>query len=205
MKITKKVFPYLILSFALIFGACSDDNDNFEQNDFDAKSFNVVATYKNVTVGQGDNEVYSYFVNEQLQHKIIYNQDISKSSEEQFSLTIINNNTIRIENPNDSSEYYELRNVNTVNGSKTFDIYTSDGQFLPNVELNSTMVQAKCPWCWVAGGVVAIVEAIVGGTTDSDCQTAVKECREAGGLPSTEIEDGFFGSSCSVTCAEKTK
>lgn len=208
IKITHKVLPFLISSFALIFSACSDDSDNFERNDFerndfDTKSFNIVATYDNVTVGRDSNDVYSYFVNKQLEHKITYNQDISKSSVDQFALTTINNNTIRIENPNDTSEYYELRDIKTVDGSKIFDIYTSDGKYFPNVELNSTMLQAKCPFCWIAGGVVAIVEAIVEGTTDSDCQTAVKECREAGGLPSTEIEDGFFSSSCKVTCDPK--
>ena len=203
MEIIIKKYPAILLGIATAFSSCSNDNDNLEQNDFDGKSYDMVATYNNVKVGQDNDGVYNYFIDEQLQYKVVYNQSLSKSSEPDFTLNIIDANTIRIENTNDNSEYYELRNVNTVNSSKIFDIYTSDGQLLPNVELNSTLVQAKCPWCWATAGAIAIVEAIIEGTTDSDCQTAIKECREAGGLPTTEIEDGFFGTSCKVTCNPK--
>lgn len=203
MKIIKRVFPIITLCVALALGSCSDESENLDQNDFNGKSFDIVATYNNIKVGKDDNGIYNYFVDEKLQYKINYNQLLSKSSSQKFILNTIDANTIRIENPLNSTEYYELRNIQTINASKTFDIYTSDGQLLPNVELNSSLITAKCPPCWVAAGVVATIEAIIEGTTDSDCQTAIKECREAGGLPSTEIEDGFFGSSCKVTCNPK--
>ncbi len=203
MKKLTIFLPIAMLLMIFTIYSCTDEIDTVDQIDFNEKSFQMIASYDNVKIGLDDKNVYHYFINEKLQNKIYYKQDLSKSSGDDFKLNIIDDSTIRIENPSNTAEYYELRNINTVDDFKTFDIYTSDGQLLPNVQLNSSLLHAKCPWCWVVGGVVAVVEAVIEGTSDSDCQTAVKECRGAGGLPSTEIEEGFFGTSCKVTCTAK--
>jgi len=210
MKKILKKFPFAIFILAITLNSCESEsvNELTNQNDFDQNSFNITAKYENIIVGQDyiNNNTYSYFVNNKLYSKTIYTNNNSNSLPSNYVLSSINDNTIRISNTEDLTEYYELRNIVETNGLKTFDIHTSNGQILYDIELNSSsssMTQARSPWVWLGAAVVAAVEAIMDGTTDSDCQTAIKECREAGGLPSTTIEDGFFGSSCSVTCAEK--
>jgi len=47
---------------------------------------------------------------------------------------------------------------------------------------------------------MSLVIAIIDATTDSDCIKAVNACVDAGGKPSTTITEGFFSSSCTVTC-----
>ena len=113
--------------------------------------------------------------------------------------TIQFSNKYRVENAQNSLEYFEIINVNIskqTNGLEliTFDVNTSDGRLLQylNYEYFSpakAMVAKKgCPWCWVTGIVITIVDAVVDMGSESDCQTAIKACRDAGGLPSTTIE-----------------
>jgi hypothetical protein len=212
MSALSAIKPILILGI-LFLQSCENENYNEinEVNTFDETSFNIIAFYDNIIVGQDDLGVNNYFVNRKLDQTFTYSQNLLRSSNQGFTLNTINSNTVRIENPQNNAEYYELRHVNTINDTKNFDIYTSDGQLFPNVqliinqELGSGSSQARCPWCWIGPAVVTIVEVIVESTNESDCQTAIRECREAGGLPSTEIEEGFFSDSCKVTCNPKSE
>lgn len=117
-----------------------------------------------------------------------------------------NGNNILILN-NITNESIELSNIKLVNGVYNFDISGNNkkivnAKFSENIE---THVSQKCPWCWVAPAVALVIEAIGDATSESDCQTAVNACVKAGGLPSTKIEEGWFGNSCTVTCAPKPK
>lgn len=209
-QLLKITITTIALSLALFSCSSKDElinQDDFGQNDFNQKSFIISAKYENIIIGQeNDEKNYSLFINKKLRNKIIYKKKYLKSSESDYILKPINDNTVRIVNPADDNEYYELRNVIQDNALKTFDIYSSTGKLLRDVELNfhnpSSTKQSKCPWCWVVV-VKELVEAYVDSTNDSECETAIKQCVEAGGLPSTSIDDGLFSSRCEVKCNAK--
>jgi hypothetical protein len=194
---TKIVTLGLILSLS----SCSKEIIEDDQV-INPKSFELSLKYENIVIGQTTNNNFDYYVNNKVDHKIIFKQNLSKSRDSQYTITIIDSENIRITNPNNTSEYYDLKNVNQSEGEITFDIQTSEGKNLSNVEIYTTAVQAKCPACWLIP-IAGIVEAVIDAMTDSDCVEAINTCVEAGGLPSTEIEEGFFSNTCKVTCAEK--
>jgi hypothetical protein len=62
-------------------------------------------------------------------------------------------------------------------------------------------ISVECPACVVVIG-AALINALF--PPESPCVAAAKECRLGGGLPSTKIEEHWYGgTSCEVTCNPK--
>lgn len=189
---------------------CSPNEFSNNENITTSKnlSYNHIVEYQDFESASNKADEVNLYLNGDLYADINYTGSLNYN-------TIEFNNKYRVENAQNSLEYFEIINVHIstqANGSEliTFDVSTSDGRLLQNLSYEyfspaKAMVAKKgCPWCWVTGIVITIVDAVVDMGSESDCQTAIKACRDAGGLPSTTIEEGLFGNSCSVTCNPKS-
>jgi hypothetical protein len=149
-------------------------------------------------VALDDGRNLEYFEDFQLTQKFIYSGNLNyKTKHDEQSYKIIN--------PLDENEFYEIFNAHVKNDKITFDVKTPEGLVLKNLKFHPKYKSnnQKCPWCWVGGAVVAVIKTIAEESNDSDCETAIKQCMQAGDLPSTKIEEGFFDSSCDVSCGKK--
>jgi len=112
-----------------------------------------------------------------------------------------------------SGDQLTITNYVEENGSFVFDVkagdrlfesvrYSKNSNYHPG-DNDFVTIKACIPCIGVA--IAVVIEAIADAFDDSDCETAIKQCREAGGLPQTEIEEGFFSNSCKVKCLPKPK
>lgn len=199
-KRTKLLYTAVI---TILLTGCGDESIIENQSEFDSSAFEITGKYNDVIVGKSPDNTIKYFLNNRIINSVSYPDVISKSIQQYYKLDVIGEDHIRISNPDDLTEFFELRDITNFQGGKLFDVYSSNGNYLKDIEVQFSSAQPKCGIkCWV-GPVVFLVDVILDATTDSDCQTAIKECRAAGGLPSTEIEEGFWGDKCKVTCNPK--
>ena len=192
----------------LIFNSCSTNQvTENESADFMSKSisnYQYVVTYGKIQSAANKEEDVKLYFNSNLYNEITYTGALNYNTTE-FA------NKFRVENSEDNNEFFEIVNVTrtTINSSAElikFDVTTSDGGLYKGLEYeyDTMSIQNRaCPWCWVAGVVISIVDAAVELGSETECQTAVNTCVEAGGLPSATIEEGLFSFSCSVTCNRK--
>lgn len=194
----------ILLLFVIVVFSCNEKDEIDNQNEFSNDSFKLIASFNNSKIGLDEKNVQTHYVNNEVKEKFIFSDYMNKSSKNDFSIVEIDNQTVRIVNNNNTDEYYELTNVINEDNNKNFDLfYSSRNLNISDIKIEfNEESSAKCPWCWVT---VAgyIIKAAVEITTESDCQTAINACTEAGGLPTTKIIDGFFSDSCEVTCNPK--
>lgn len=203
----KLKFNFLLVLTSLFFAACSDDSSiesvstnsitetSITMNKISSINYDHVISYGDYDAGIYSNGSVDLFLNDELHNKVTYVGDLGYT-------TVQFQDKFRIVNSKNSSEYFEIVNVTKTSIDKStelieFDVIAVDGSVLQGFEYTAAKA---CPWCWVAGGVIKIIEVVVDATTDSDCIKAVNACVQAGGLPTTQIEEGFFSSSCTVTC-----
>lgn len=199
----KNVF-YLLVLF-LITASCgreesfNEESFNFEDEFQRSVELSEYASYEQYKVGNIDGINYVLEDND-LIYDVNYvgNLKYKTESYEDYFLII---------NENDNSQYLKLFNLRLTNDYYEFDITNDKGILLKNVKYfpseGPNYQQRGCPWCWVVTVVTVVVDTIVDANTDSDCATAIKQCTEAGGLPSTKIEEGLFGDTCTVDCKAK--
>lgn len=194
----------------LIFTSCSDQTESkLEIESVDSELYRVTATHKNITAKQeslsGDVLIFN---DNKLEQKFIYLDQEDKNTED-IIVEYLDNNSIRITNANNTKQFIDVLDVLSTGTSIDLGIETSEGLFLDNVHIQmsenvESKMQQRCPPCIIIGiaGAVDIILAIVDASAESDCAVAINACTGAGGLPSTTITQGFFGTNCSVQCQE---
>lgn len=199
----KSRINYALVLVCLILASCSDDTAIENQESVNTKddlllerkitpaNYDHVISYGDVDAGIKDN-VTEVFIDDQLVNQVEYIGDLGYNVVEYTD-------KYRVVNDDDSNEYFEIYNVRELSDKIVFDVKTTDGNVLPDFEY-SYENKLPCPWCWVAGAVITVVEVIADTFNETECQTAINACVAAGGLPSTQITNGLFSSSCSVTC-----
>jgi len=197
-----------VLALILFYSCLDNDSNNLKPiDDFNTKTFKIIANYNNTKIGVDNDNIYNYFVDNKLQNKIIFNENLQKKINESYNTVKINDSTVRIINSKNNAEYYELRNLKSSGNYKNFDVYyNTEDLLLEGIEIQflnqkTNQTQAKCPLCLAL--VAVVIEAYIEVNSDSECETAVKQCTEAGGLPTTKIEETLFSKSCEVTCNSK--
>lgn len=194
----------LLIVSGLVFTSCSEEenintdhnqhlsNQNISRLSSDYGSLE----YKNKTVLINKDD-FSMFQNDSLKYDFHYEGEMDYNFEQ-------TSEEVKISNIDNNEEFFKIQNVVIEDDRIVFDVLTSDNQLYENINYYAdsvTLTEARaCAWCWLIG---PVVDAAVAIFSESDCQTAIKACLQAGGLPSTTITNGLFGSSCSVTCKPK--
>ncbi len=196
----------LLIVSGLVFTSCSEDeniNTNEAQQLSELSTSRLTSNYgsfefenKTILINK---DTLRMFHNDSLKYDFHYEGEMDYNLDETPS-------EVKISNIDNSDEFFKIQNLNVGEDVLTFDVLTSDDKFLKSIKYypdSATLSQAKaCGWCWVIPIVVGAVSEFM---SESDCQTAIKACLQAGGLPNTTITQGVFSNSCAVICKPKPK
>lgn len=206
MNNKKFYLPIFLFVSCFIFNSCSTDVIESSDPKVNMEDFNLSIKYDKIIIGETSPGNFDYFYDDELTRTIHFSKNLMKSSKKPFLVTEIADDHIRISNPENAEQYFDMFNISQLSNKIEFDVIDNLGNQFNDFEVYQGF-QSKsvpvCPWCWVVIPVAGIVESIIDASNDSDCVEGIKACERAGGLPSTEIDESIFGDSCKVTCNPK--
>ena len=157
------------------------------------------------------NETITKFVKKTKGYEFFYNQEsLNIDKENGYQNFRVSEGNYIIENEA-TGEFLKFINFKeSGDGVVTFDVIASNGTVLRDLTFNYPIDNAEssvnsrvtCVWCY-AIPLIKLAEAVldsIGDNLDSNCALAMNLCANGGGVPEVELTEGFFGSSCSVTC-----
>lgn len=202
-KFFLKVLPLLFVTLSIATSCSNEANDESTKNQNDSSNLfarissdNGSLEFENKTVTINKTG-FSKYVNDSLKYDFEYIREIDYIIDETEDVATVSN-------IDDNNEFFKIQNFKVEDDKIVFDVLTSDNQLFEGIKYyadSQTLNEAKfCHWCVL---VPIVLEALTDLLNESDCQTAINACLKAGGLPSTTITSGLFGSSCTVTCRPK--
>jgi hypothetical protein len=155
-----------------------------------------------ITKFKGNSRKYKFLYDtESLNIKPDVEQDNYRLTEDSFQLA----NEV-------TGEYVKFVNVDeSKSGFVSFDVELSNGLKLENVTLeirqNNSLGSAnsRTSTCYICGVWIAerVLDSILDSLSDdigSNCALAMNLCFNGGGVPEMKMSDGWFSSSCEVSC-----
>lgn len=192
----KKIF---LTFFGLLAFACSDNDINTEEQQLEQNNQSFARGVE--TVDFGDYSVNIVDDGYDVNFKGKLHSKVLSTFQQTYDVRDHGDGTYTISNPNNSNQYYRVENIRPTETGSQFDIIDSNGITFPGVQYNPGYTVQWCPPC-VGVLVAGAVTVLTAYFEENDCQAAISACVDAGGFPSTTIESGWFGDSCSVNCAQ---
>jgi hypothetical protein len=211
MKVLKNLTCLLLIAIVIV--SCNENDEALEfQNELqhELSRFNkAVATYQDKTlVLKNENDLIMKFIGNELDYQFTYSGNTNAKLSDDFGKN--DSEEITIEN-SETDEFITISNITLIDDNTArFDALTSSGVILSSIVINHENIlyitnnntSRACPPC-VFGVVVLIAEVVIelaDDDLDSNCNAAINACADNGGVPSVQLDEGWFSSSCTVTC-----